>query len=112
MSFSFGINPNDKSSVDPSWERFGIMGCLLESTKNNDRVFRHGAQLLWEIQEGATMKEIQQRIINLLLSKKVWQNELFIFHEDSEQFQSDFDRAYRVFRRSLITGRLALENNL
>ena len=112
MSFTFEFNLDGKPSMDDAWKEFGVMGAILESTKNKDRIYKHGGELLQEIKKGATKEDIQKRIVNLLLEKKIGANELFIFHEVSWQFQSDFDRAYIAFRRSLMFGRLALENNL
>ena len=106
------VAEKDVVPVHISWKKFGIMGGLTEDTTNPPEIQRHGAQLLWEIQGGATKDDIQKRIIKLLLDKKIEPSELFIFHENSWVFKIDFDIATRLFRRSLFSGRLAMKHDV
>ena len=113
-TFTFQLNPNPKKVYSRDWKTFGILGCIMEETTPTgvQRIKHYGAQLLQKIKRGATKTEIQKDIVQLLLEKKVGNCELFIFHDYSWSFQSDFKTAHKTFGWSLLSGDIAFENNL
>ena len=111
VSYTFKIS-KDARVFSTDWKTKGLMACILEETVDREALHKHGAILLQEIRNGASVSDIMKRIVKLIETKKISDSELFVFTEYSWQFHNDFTHAHRCFGMSLLTGSIQFENNL